>query len=172
MKSCGGVVKTGGEAEWFSVALLVRGENLNPDTVTSLLGVEPDEFLRAGELRGGKYLNLTGLWGLTTENSEENSFQDSLGNAVRSLLARVPASVLAGPDSVWSQACNGHSVTLSVGVSMHTFNRCAVFDADIISVLAAMNCSVELDIYADVLPFESPHSEVRKTGHLKLVENT
>jgi hypothetical protein len=61
----------------YQVALYLRGDVLDPDQVTSLLGVQPSKAHRKGEERrtptNQKYLTKIGLWSLAAKSGGELS---------------------------------------------------------------------------------------------------
>jgi uncharacterized protein DUF4279 len=122
-------VTIGGPMPWFSVSLSILADDLDPDEVTRLLGVEPDTTRRRGVRwpvpdRPGmsaagvsKFPARIGLW-LIRLRPEQAPDCD-----VEAAVARLLDRIAVVPPEVWRQACAGAKARVSVALTLDAYNR-------------------------------------------------
>src|SRR5262245_15316745 len=95
-----GTVWFGGPIRWFSIALIITSDNLNPDHITQLLGVAPTcahrkdvPIIRADGTV--KRVPKTGTWELRLTSTDTDEWDVS--EAAKVLISRFPAD-----PKVWS----------------------------------------------------------------------
>lgn len=137
-----GTVRFGGPVPWFSISLSITADDLDPDEVTRLLGVEPDGARRPGVPDTRGRTPRSGAWVLCLRR--EQTPQCDVGVAIGMLLDRIPASAEA-----WGLARAHASARVFVGVRLDAFNRGLVLSTDLMSRLVNLGLRFDLDIYAD-----------------------
>lgn len=137
-----GAVWFGGPVAWFSISLSFTADDLDPDEVTRLLGVEPDEARRSGVPDTRGRTPPSGAWVLSLRR--EQAPQCDVGVAIGRLLDRIPASA-----DVLGLARAHANARVFVGVRLDAFNRGLVLSTDLMSRLVNLGLRFDLDIYAD-----------------------
>lgn len=77
----------------FSVSFRIMGDDLDPVKITAVLGLEPHEAHRRGEMRSGKPNKVLepyseGLWALKSGVGQTASIEKHLGELLDKLLTR------------------------------------------------------------------------------------
>jgi hypothetical protein len=147
----------GGSMDKCSVSLRFFGEDLDPDELTQILGVEPSSAYRKGDIfRGKKHDKIykTGSWRLRSQRSDID-----LEDQINGLLNKLPSDeVIAGSVvsrqsnddlGVWLDLTTRFQVDLFCGLWMKRWNRCVDFQAAILQRIAERGLSIGLDIYVD-----------------------
>ena len=132
----------GGPIPWFSVSLSIMADDLDPDAVTRLLGVEPDDAGKRGIPTAKGHLPRSGMWTICLRR--EQTTQRDVGLAVGMLLDRVPASAEA-----WRKALANANARVFVGLRLDAFNRGLALTPDLLGRLADLGLRLDFDIYAD-----------------------
>jgi hypothetical protein len=145
-------VRISGHA-WSTVATFwLRGERLDPDVITRVMGIEPNRADRRGEPRASnpQYKHRTGAWTLESENvlSRED---DHLDDHLRWLLDRLEPRAPALAEVVADQ---GLDVEFWCVVWMDGPNCDFALPPETIGRVAALGAALRLDIYEsdDVQP--------------------
>jgi hypothetical protein len=120
----------GGPVDRFKITLRVRGEDLVPDDVSSLLQCAPT---------GAKH----GRWSLQLE-STECSPTDDVEDGIKRLLARLPSD-----SGVWASLTTRYEVDLFCGLFLASANRGFELSPQVMKLLADRGIEVGFDIYFD-----------------------
>ena len=139
-----GTVALGGAIEWFSVALQVSSETLDPEDVARLLGA-PTESQRNGLpiLRDdGSILRIPrfGRWSRKIKRAQTDEWDVS--EVIRALFSDLPAA-----PAIWEEVAKLGSIRVSLGLSMTSESQDFAFDTDLIQLLANRRTSVWFDVY-------------------------
>lgn len=142
-----GTIWVSGPIDWLSVRLLLKSQNLEPQLVTQLLGVEPSNshvpntpIIRRDGSEGP--IRAEGFWSLSVVNQEntEVSFED----AAALLLARLPDDPV-----VWRKLPAQPHLIFSLGMSRPNcgFN----ISPDLARLAVDRNILLGFDIYGEDL---------------------
>jgi hypothetical protein len=140
-------VTIGGPIPWFSVALTIHADDLDPNEITRVLGVQPDQTQRKGvplPPRGDRPPRVPqiGMWSINLR-PEQTPVCD-----VETAIARVLDQITV-PLDVWHQARAGASVRIFVGLSLDDYNRGFGIDPPLLRRAADLGISLDFDIYND-----------------------
>lgn len=144
-----GTVWYGGPLEWFSVSLVVDGENLDPDAVSALLGAQPTTSQRKGiPILAPDGTSRTtpkfGQWELELRRSETDEWD--VAEAVADLLAGLTPDLAA-----WAALTKIGVPRVSVGLTLETSNQGFSLPPALCSLLGARGIQLDLDVYGDEL---------------------
>lgn len=133
----------GGPIGWFSISLVVRGDDLAPEDVTRLLLIEPSHTRTRGlslSERDGAPVAKFGSWivKLTSDETDEWDVSD----AIRLLINRFPKA-----SSVWKHLPVRSEVRLRIGLHLRTKNQGFSLPPDILQFAADRDIEIEFDIY-------------------------
>jgi hypothetical protein len=138
-------VTGGGLIPWFSVSLSIHSDDLDPDEVTRVLGVEPDQTQCKGvplPPRGDRPPRVPqiGMWliHLRPEQAPECDVQTAI--------ARVLDQITV-PLDVWHQARAGASARIFVGLFLDDYNRGFGIDPPLLRRAADLGVSLDFDFY-------------------------
>lgn len=137
----------GAEMEWFSASLSVTDEELVPEQITNLLGVQPTEsqtknipLLRAdGSVRR---IPRFGRWSRILKAEQTDEWD--VAEVVRMLFSGLPDS-----QDTWHQIAKKGKVCISLGLSVSTGSQDFAFDSDLIKMLADRSAAVWFDVYRE-----------------------
>jgi hypothetical protein len=132
----------GGAIDESSITLRFFGDDLDPDELTQLLGVEPSIAYRKGDILRGKQHDRIydiGSWRLKGEKSEMG-----LEDKINRLLDKLPSDL-----EMWNDLTRKFQVDLFCGLWMKRWNRCLDFEAVTLQRMAERGLSIGLDIYVD-----------------------
>jgi hypothetical protein len=132
----------GGAIDESSITLRFFGDDLVPDELTQLLGVEPSIAYRKGDIFRGKTYDRIydiGSWRLRSERSESD-----LEDKIDRLLDKLPSDL-----EIWHDLTRKFQVDLFCGLWMKRWNRCLDFKAATLHRMAERGLSIGLDIYVD-----------------------
>jgi hypothetical protein len=138
----GEYVTVGGDVDRITVSVRVGGDDLDPDEVTRVLGVEPTFAARKGDRRrsaGGEVVQRTGVWCVNFEGAPE---EWTLGDAVGQLVARLPHD-----PAVWEGLAARYSLDVFCGLHMSCWNRGFALDPALLRQLADRHLKLDVDIY-------------------------
>ena len=123
-------IPLGGPMPWFSVGLWLTAEDLDPDEVTRLLGVEPDLTRRRGArwplpdrdgmsspLRLSSVPARLGVWSIRLHPEQ------APGCDVEAAMAKVLDRVAAAAPEAWRRARAGVTARLSAALTLDACNR-------------------------------------------------
>ena len=137
-----GLISVGGPIDEACISLRIFGDDLDPDELTSKLGVSPTNACRKGDVhRGKKYdqIEKHGRWQYTKPNSPE-----PIDDQVVALL-----NDLTDDPDVWQDVASRFNVDLFVGVFMRDWNRGFDLSVPTLRLLADKRIPIGFDIYAD-----------------------
>lgn len=129
----------GGLVDRCSLTLRFFGDQLDPDCVTALLGVEPTNSQRKGD--GKRRMLDTGRWILACEETA-----DTVDNQIRLLLGDLTDDL-----RIWQQLCSDFNASLMVDLILRRWARGTMLSAETIQSLADRTLKLQIEIYA-------PHS--------------
>ncbi len=135
------VQTSGGDSDEIAVSLRVIGDDLDPEHVSRLLGVEPSLLRPKGEVRhsGGRaVVQRTGVWSFSIECSPEWALPYAIGTR----LDRLPAD-----PEVWAELTRCYRVDLFCGLFIESWNRGINLPAALLRRLADRGLDLDLDIY-------------------------
>jgi hypothetical protein len=124
-------------------ALRFRGDDLNPDELTKVLGVDPSSAHRKGDARsslatGKSYApQKTGLWLLSATPAEPGD----LDSQILELLGRLPAEL-----EIWMGLAAYHP-DFSIGLFLQEGNEEIGISATVLQAIAARGIELDFDVY-------------------------
>lgn len=143
-----GTVWLGGPIEWTSITLRIRGEDLDPDEVSQILGCRPDMAHRKGErrLRGDgkefRFPERTGAWHLDFAPDETDEWD--CGEAMLLLMRRLPEDI-----GVWRRLTERFAVDLYVSLVMRSCNMGFGLIPKVMSYLGERGIEAGFDVLHD-----------------------
>ncbi len=132
----------GGGFDESSISLRFFGDDLIPDELTQLLGVEPSVSYRKGDVfRGKRYDRIydVGSWRLHTERSDID-----LQDQINKLLDKLPADL-----EIWHSLTKRFQADLFCGLWMKRWNRCLSFEVATLQQMTERGLSIGLDVYVE-----------------------
>jgi hypothetical protein len=138
---CRNLMTVGGDVDRCSVGICLYGDDLDPDSVTALLGAKPTSACRKGDITRGKVYDRVekqGKWLLMIE------FQRgvALGNLINRLLDQVSDDL-----GVWRTLSSQHQADLSCGLQLECWNRGLGLSPRTLGRIAERGLKLEFDIY-------------------------
>jgi Domain of unknown function (DUF4279) len=146
-----GTLWFGGPIPWFSISLTVSADDLDPDEITRLLGVQPDRAQRKGvplprhDGSPGRVPTF-GAWSIRLLREETTEWD--VEEAIALVLDRVAVN-----DEVWRQAVSNTNVRIFIGLTLDTFNRGFGFAPALLKRIGDLGIQLDFDVYAE----ESAH---------------
>ena len=135
-----GTVRLGGELEWFSAALVVRSDDLQPSAVTELLGAAPTESqVKGGSDSYGRVARL-GYWSKDLKPADTDEWD--IAEVVRLLFEGLPAE-----SSIWREVALLGEVRVSLGLSAALPSQEVLLDAELLQLLASRHAALWMDIH-------------------------
>lgn len=126
-----------------SVTFRLLGDELDPDEVTSLLGVQPSDSRRKGGTwhtpKGKPMIARTGRWSLEIERAVPGD----LSTQIRQLLGRMTDDL-----SIWRDLTSRFEADFFCGLWLNRWNEGEVLMPDVLLMLGQRNIKLELDIYS------------------------
>ena len=161
----------GGPMPWFSVGLWLTAEDLDPDEVTRLLGVEPDLTRRRGvrwplpdpegmssPLRLSSVAARLGVWSIRL------SPEQAPGCDVEAAMVKVLDRVAAAAPEVWRRARAGAKARLSTALTLDAYNRGFGLGPTL------LRRAVELDLELNFDVYEGPDDDLRRRTRERMGE--
>ena len=136
-------VAAGGEVDECSVSLRFFGEDLDPNVITSILGIHPTKSCRKGDIFHGKVydrIEKIGKWLYSIKPCAGVSLEDQINN----LFDRLPADL-----EVWRELTTRFEADLFCGLWLKQWNRGLDFSPETLKRIAERGLSIGLDIYFD-----------------------
>lgn len=149
----GGLFSIGGPMPWFSVSLSLTADDLDPDEVTRLIGVEPDLTRRKGvrsPAPDGPWMSSNRLSSTPARRghwSIELCPEAAPGRDVEEAVAEVLERIAAVPTEAWRQASAGTLARVFVAVTLDAYNRGFGFKPDLLRRIADLGLALDFDIY-------------------------
>lgn len=140
-KPVGELIQVGGEVDESCVTLRFFGEDLEPDTLTALLGCSPTHAVRRGDpfpKIGCSQRARMGSWRLAgpTESGK------SLDQQIMDILCRVNSDL-----SIWKQLSEKYDADLFCGLWLNDANRSTKLSPRVTKEISARGLELNLDIY-------------------------
>lgn len=135
------VLQAGGEVDSCSVCLRVYGDDLDPDTVSVLLGAAPTSACRKGEIRRGKRydrIEKQGKWLLDQDWVRGVPLDDLINR----LLDRLTSDLV-----VWRELIGRYKVDLFCGLKLELWNRGLGLSPKTLIRVGERGLELGLDIY-------------------------
>ena len=136
----GGGAPTGGDIDRLEIALRVTGNDLDPERITRMLGVNPSFAARKGEAvdhDGVPVTQHTGMWSYALPASPEWE----LGDAIDTLLEQLPAD-----PALWESLAGWARVSVVCELYVHDIDRAADLAPDTLARLAERRLALRLEI--------------------------
>ena len=133
------LAEVGGIVDESSATLAVYGETLEPEEITSILGVAPTSSFRRGHKRGPRSPAMPhGAWFIEVRGTAPDGPESQLLN----LLAQLPQS-----SDIWHQLTQRFQVQVRVALHLEGWNRGFAIDKALLTRLAQMGIDLQFDIY-------------------------
>jgi hypothetical protein len=138
----------GGPIPWFSISLSISAEDLDPDEITRLLGIQPTKAWRKGVPQPGRAgrqgrVPTFGAW--STSLSRDQTTEWDVEAAISMVLDRILVS-----EEVWKQVVTNAKARIFVGLTLDTYNRGFGFAPSMLKRMAELGIQLDFDIYAEV----------------------
>ena len=124
----------------FCVSFTVKGDNLDPDEITRLLGASPTEAYHRGDAiprRNHTFTANSGSWSISTERSTRD---------IEEQLTELFAKLNSDPE-VWRSLTNCYDAYLFCGVFLSWFGHGFSMSPSLHRLLADRNLLITFDIY-------------------------
>ena len=133
-----GTVWFGGPVDRWTVSLRVFGDELEPDSISALLGCEPS----SAACKGNPFPR-TGRWILDLDSKDFRD-DDDIDEGVTALLARLPSD-----SALWLSLTAAYRVDVFCCIFMAAPNRGFGISASTSKLLSDRNLSIGFDVYFD-----------------------
>jgi hypothetical protein len=151
------VLTVGGPVPWFVAALMIEGENIDLDEITSLLEIAPDSVQRKGVTllpRSGepRCVPWIGTWSshLRPEQAPECGVED----VVARILDRIDVPLVT-----WQSCLKGSRARIYLGLVLDDWNRGFGFDPSVLRRLSTFGIIVDIDIHSDEVAAEAAYAK-------------
>jgi hypothetical protein len=164
-------ISLGGPMPWFSMGLWLTAEDLDPDEVTRLLGVEPDLTRRRGvrwplpdpggmssPLRLSSVPAHLGVWAIRLHPER------APGCDVEAAIARVLDRLVAAAPDAWRRARAGATARVSVALTLDAYNRGFGLGPALLRRAAELDLELDFDVY------EGPDDTERRRTRARMGE--
>jgi hypothetical protein len=132
-------VEVGGPIDASRAHLCLYGDDLIPDEVSSVLGLQPTEAHRKGDpSRTPGHGYGIGSWVLTCAVEKP----DEPENALTSLLNSLPAD-----PELWRELKNRYVIRITLGLTLLSWNRGFTLPAPLLRRIADLGIEIGFDIY-------------------------
>lgn len=137
----------------IAASLHVRGDDLDPDEVTRLLGREPDIGKRKGEIRttpkGGRYRAWTGVWTRAVAYRAPGDLDGQIAELLEPLTDDL---------TVWKALAERFDVYLYFGIFIRKPNQAMGLSPTTLRMIADRGIRMDFELYAQV-PLEEQAKE-------------
>jgi hypothetical protein len=135
-----GDAPTARDIDRLEIQLRVTGDELEPERITRMLGVNATLAARKGEeidMAGVPVIQRTGIWSYSLPASSEWE----LGDAIDTLLERLPHD-----PALWESLSGWATVSVVCGLYIHDVDRAADLAPDTLARLAERRLALRLEI--------------------------
>jgi Domain of unknown function (DUF4279) len=126
-----------------TATLRVFGDDLEPESVTRLLGTEPTDQYRKGETRttsgGRQYTRKYGMWRLGCEDCAPEALDEQIAEILNGLTDDL---------LVWQSVTSKYTVDIFCGVFMNESNEGFCLSPITLAALGARRIEIQFDVYA------------------------
>lgn len=142
-----GTVTLGGPIGWFSAALHVTANELHPEEVSRLFGVEPTacqtkDVPLQREDGSTKRVPKFGRWTHSLKSAQTDEWD--IEAVIEELLGRLPREL-----EVWRQVATLGALRISVGLSLSSGNEEFELGPKLMQFLGERNVGIYFDVYAE-----------------------
>jgi hypothetical protein len=143
-----GTIWFGGPIRWFSISLIITGDDLNPDQVTQRFGVLPTHAHKKGVpiIRADgtvQRIPKTGTWAFQLTPTDTDEWD--VDEAAKLLISQFPTD-----PRVWATLPVDAKMRLSFGLDIEDANnRGFSLSSDILRFVGDRNVRLDFDLYAD-----------------------
>ena len=136
------VYLAGGDVDQGNLSLCLYDDDLNPTSLSELLGLEPTRSHRKGETHGVDNSGIwkTGAWIHKVTALAPTTPQELASDLLESLPDR---------DKLWQDLTAKYRVVVWFGLYMETYNRDFKIENAVLTRLAAIGADVVFDMYYD-----------------------
>jgi hypothetical protein len=137
------VLQIGGDVAELAITLRVYADDLDPQWVTALLGVQPSFAASKGDRRPSgshEVVQRVGMWQFGLPGTKEWILED----AIRTLLSRLPSD-----PAVWEQLSQRARTDVFCGLFLRQWNRGVDLTSQLLAELSARRLGLSLDIYGE-----------------------
>jgi len=139
-------VTGGGPIPWFSVSLSIHSDDLDPDEVTRVLGIKPDQTQHKGvpwPPRGDRppLIPTIGMWSIKLR--PEQAPGCDVATAIVKVLDRITV-----PLDVWHRIRAGTRARIFVGLNMDQDNRGFGLEPALLRRAVDLGIALDFDIYS------------------------
>ncbi|OCQ91390.1 hypothetical protein BCD64_25420 [Nostoc sp. MBR 210] len=131
----------GGEVDECSVSLRFWSDDLVPDEVTDLLGINPTQSYKKGDIFRGKVydqIRKVGFWLYRVSRCADVSLEDQ----INTLFDQLPVDI-----GVWHKLTTKFDADLFCGLWLKRWNRGLDFSPQTLQRISERGLSLSLDIY-------------------------
>ena len=121
------------------LTLRFSGEDLDPVTVTRLLGAEPSRSCLKGDVRPSGFVEKAGSWRLSSDDAQPGDLQKQ----ILEMFERLTQDLAA-----WSTATSAFKADLFCGLFMKSENEGLDLEASTLEIIAERGLRLSLDIYS------------------------
>ena len=140
-----GTIWFGGPIQWFSLALIVRGEHLVPEEITALMGRKPDSAAQKGKplyRKDGSFMRVPKHGSWSVELNPNATDEWDCGEAMLELLSSLPSDV-----ALWRNLAARYRISFSVGLRMSAANKGFELSPAVQRYLGEREITTGFDIY-------------------------
>lgn len=133
--------EVGGLVDETNVAICIYGEELIPEEVSELLGLNPTHAHRKGDRKkpSSSHVFKTGVWIFELRGGAPKGPEE----LTVALLDRLPPT-----ESVWTELASRYRVELRYGLHLNSWNRGFDISQRVVEKIAEIHATVGFDIYA------------------------
>ena len=141
----------GGEVDECSLLLRFFGDNLDPDAVSAMLGVDSTESFRKGDLvkEGESARRATGAWLLDCEKTT-----DTVDGQVMLLFGDLTDDL-----GIWESLAESYVAEIKCHLFLRRWNRATILSQSTIEAVGARHLRLHFDIYTPHQLWRSLSSE-------------
>jgi hypothetical protein len=129
------------EQDEFCISLTIRGDDLEPDETTRLLGAAPTDSCRRGDIPG-RGRKSPAEWGMRNFSTQRST--DDIEKQLTDLFAR-----LNGNKGIWDSTTQKYDADLFCGVFLSWFGHGFSMSPQLHRLLADRNLLITFDIYGE-----------------------